>query len=224
MSFSKNILEKEFMTFLEKIIPKEKWLKVFRDSIIDLWKDRGKQSEIDIKRNEQYISILEAKKKRVFEMREDGSYSKEEFQQRKSEIEEEIGACKIALHGHRIAEFNIEKVLIYSTDFIRYLAQKWLIMQIEQKARFQNLVLPEGIPFIRNQGFGTAKLGYIFELIQTFGASKSSLVDLAEFSWNRFTQELKKWRKLIRRYERSCSKNEQVVSEIEESISYREAA
>lgn len=221
---AKNILEKEFINLLEKITPKEKWFNVFRDSISDLWKERSKQFDTEVKRNEAYMLILETKKKRIFEMREDDSYTKEEFQNRKVEIEEEIESCKIALNTHRTDGFTIEKVLIYATDFIRSLAQKWLIMTISQKVRFQNLVLPEGIPYQKNIGFGTAKLGYIFELIQSFSVPKSSSVDLVGFSWNRFTEELKEWEKEIRAYEKSISEGEGLDSENDKSFPFHKAA
>ncbi|MCX6168702.1 MAG: recombinase family protein [Ignavibacteriales bacterium] len=193
----KNLLESEFIKILEKIIPKEKWFNVFRDSIIDVWKERGKQSETDVKRNEACISILKAKKNRIFEMREDGSYTKEEFQKRRDEIEGEIEVCKTELNRHKYEEFNLEEVMAYVIDFIGALAQKWLLMPIAQKTRFQKLVFPDGIPFKRGQGLGTTKLGYVFELIQSFDASKSALVHLNEFSWNQIIGELEEWQKAI---------------------------
>ena len=36
------------------------------------------------------------------------------------------------------------------------------------------MVFPEGIPYQRNKGFGTAKLGVIFNLNQQFSKGKSS--------------------------------------------------
>ncbi|MHB9010620.1 MAG: recombinase family protein [Ignavibacteriaceae bacterium] len=203
--FSKGIIKKkletEFSNYLNQVIPKEEWLSVFKEAILELWKDRGNKTGVEIKRHKASLSLLDAKLKRVFEMREDGSYTKVEFQERKAEIEGEIAISRIALKSLQIDEYDIGKALSYAFDFIGSLAQKWLVLPISQQHRFQKLVFPEGIPYCRNQGIGTAKLGYIFELIRTFGDQKSSTVHLTEVSWNRITEELKKWSTAIQECE-----------------------
>lgn len=44
-------------------------------------------------------------------MREDGPYSKKEFQERKAEVENETIAAKISLSETRIEQFDIEALL-----------------------------------------------------------------------------------------------------------------
>ncbi len=51
-------------------------------------------------------------------MREDGSYSKEDFIERKEEIENDLVATKTSLSKARIEQFDIEAALIYATKFI----------------------------------------------------------------------------------------------------------
>jgi len=62
------------------------------------------------------------------------------------------------------------------------------------------LVFPEGIPYQRNKGFGTTKLGVIFNLNQEFLSQKTGkellVVDFVRFSWNQIIQELKAWQSL----------------------------
>jgi hypothetical protein len=60
----------------------------------------------------------------------------------------------------------------------------------EVRPRFQKLVLPEGIPYDRETGFGTAKLGLIYELNRRFERQKSPVVDLGGISWNQLIREL----------------------------------
>ena len=69
----------------------------------------------DVQNYQKQLAILEDKRKRIFEMREDGSYSQKEFQERKEEIENEVVATKISLSETRIDKFNIESVLSYAT-------------------------------------------------------------------------------------------------------------
>ena len=49
-----------------------------------------------------YNKEFEAKKKRICEMREDGSYTKEEFLERRQEIENQVAAVKISMAECRI--------------------------------------------------------------------------------------------------------------------------
>jgi hypothetical protein len=204
----KQHLEAEFSQYLTKIIPKKKWLTAFKETVLELWKERGNQSKVEIRRHETYLSLLETKLSRIYEMREDGSYTKEEFQTRKTEVEGEKALTQVALNSLQIEDFDIEAVLTYVFDFIGSLAQKWPILSITSQGRFQKLVFPEGIPYVRNQGFGTARIGYIFELIQSFGGQKSPKADLGGISWNQFEEDLRKLEEAIR----ECKREDQYIS------------
>ncbi|MFH1863468.1 MAG: hypothetical protein ABIJ85_00955, partial [bacterium] len=111
-------------------------------------------------------------------MREDGSYTKEEFLERKEGIENEIMATKISLSEARIEQFDIEGSVNYATNCIKDLGRLWFDLSPQLRPRFQKRVFPEGIPYKRDQGFGTTKLGLIYKLIEQSGNKKSQLVAL----------------------------------------------
>ena len=173
---SKADLEKQFLRHLATIIPKEKVLAMIKESTLDLWRDEGKGFEIDAQKYARELAELEAKRKRIFEMREDGSYSKEEFQERREQADNEIAATRISLSESRIEQFDIEGAVSYATQFIRDLARQWFDLPPKLRPRFQKLVFPEGIPYKRDTGFGTARLGLIFELNRQSHGQKSHLV------------------------------------------------
>ena len=170
-------LEKRFMEFLHEIVPKESFLKGFTESVLDLWKEKGHCFEMEAEKYKKRLVALEEKRKRIFEMREDGSYAKEEFQERKEEVENEITAAKISLSETRIEQFDIEAALSYANQFIRNLDRQWFDLTAKSHNRFQKMVLPEGISYDRKNGFGTPKLGLIFEINRRFVFKKSPLVD-----------------------------------------------
>ncbi len=184
--FSKGIakkeLEKEFIEHLEKeITPKEKSLLLFKESVLDVWKERGQSFELEAKKYARQLELLETKKKRIYEMREDSSYTKEEFLERKAEAENEITAAKISLSEARIEQFDIEGSVSYANNCIRDLGRLWFDLSPQLRSRFQKRVFPEGIPYKRSQGFGTAKLGLIYKLIKQSESKKSQLVAPAGF-------------------------------------------
>lgn len=189
-------LEKEFLVYLEQVTPKEKFLKVFKETVLDLWQEKGRIFELEAEKYAKQLKLLEAKKKRICEMREDGSYTKDEFIERKEEVENEVAAVKISSSEAKIEQFDIEAALVYATSFIRNLGRQWFDLAPPLQSKFQKLIFPEGIPYRRNEGFGTAKLGYIYELNQHFAGDKSQLVDFVRTSWNQIIQELRDWQAL----------------------------
>ncbi len=174
----KEELEKKFMDFLYGIVPKEKFLQVFTESVLNLWQEEGLSFKLEAERHKKRLTALEEKRKRIFEMREDGSYARNEFRERKEEVENEIAAAKISLSEARIEQFNIEAALSYANQFIRNLGRQWFDLT-QSHNRFQKLVLPEGISYDRKNGFGTAKLGLIFEMNRQCADKKSLIVDCA---------------------------------------------
>ena len=96
----------------------------------------------------------------------------------KDEVENEMITAKISLSEARIEQFDIEGALIYATNFIKNLGRQWFDLPPQLRPKFQKLVFPEGIPYDRKTGYGTAKLGIIYEINQSFDGSKSHTVDL----------------------------------------------
>ena len=162
----------EFLAYLQKITPKDEFLKVFKETFLTLWQERGKKFELEAKQYAVRFAELEAKKKRICEMREDGSYTKEEFLERKQEMDNQVAAVKISMAKCKIDQFDIEAALAYATAFLRDLGRQWFDLRPETRPRFQRLLFPDGIPYTRNKGFGTAKLSVIFELNQQSHGSK----------------------------------------------------
>ena len=194
-AINKQELEKEFFEYLKSITPKKEFLELFKTIVLDLWNDKSLYFQNEAQKYQRQLAILEEKRKRIFEMREDGSYTPEEFRERKEEIENKIMTTKISLDETRIDQFDIEGVLSYANNFISNLGRQWLDLANSQ-IRFQKMVFPEGISYIRGKGFGTAKLGLIYELNSIYLVDKSCLVDRTFNSWNHIMAELREWEKI----------------------------
>lgn len=163
--FSKKDLEEAFIKYLNSITPKEEFLIAFSGIV------------------------------RIFEMREDGSCSPEEFKERKEEIENKIITIKISLSETRIEQFDIEGTLSYANNFILNLGRLWFDLAKSQ-LRFQKMVFPDGISYSKKDGFRTTSLGLIYELNKTFGTQKSPNVDMGLIDWKKIVLELKQWKEL----------------------------
>ena len=196
-AISKKALEDDFVTYLEKITPTKRFLDHFQDTVLDFWKEYSRSLKQEAAQYQRQLTGLEEKRKRIFEMREDGSYTAAEFKERKEEIENRIIATKISLSETRIDQFDVEGVLAYVNQFISNLGRQWMDLAASQ-TRFQKMVFPEGISYKKNEGFGNTRLGLIYELNQTCDDEKSLKVHLAFISWKQIVSELRKWEELKR--------------------------
>jgi len=172
----KNDVEKEFLKYLEWITPKDQFLTFFKETVLNLWLKKGQIFEVESAKWAKRLELLEINKKHIYEMREDGSYTKDEFIERREEIENEITATKISLSESKIEQFDVESAITYATSFIRNLGRQWFDLPLHLQPRFQKLVFPDDLQYERGKGFGTAKLGCIYELNRVFNGQKSHLV------------------------------------------------
>ena len=193
--FSKKDLEEAFIEYLNSITPKEEFLRSFNGTVLNFWKEMGMNFEKDAENYRRQLAILEEKRKRIFEMREDGSYTPEEFRERREEIENKIMATKISLDETRVDQFDIEGTLSYANNFILNLGRLWFDLANSQ-LRFQKMVFPEGISYSKKEGFRTTRLGLIYELNRTFVNQKSSMVHIRLIGWKKIVLELKQWKEL----------------------------
>ena len=192
---SKAQLESDFVEYLNLITPKKEFLDSFSSSVLSLWKEKDTLLKEENRKYQKQLETLQEKRKRIFEMREDGSYSLEEFRERKEETDNAIMAIKISLNETRIDQFDIQSVLSYANNFICNLGRQWLDLA-NSHLRFQKMVFPDGIPYVRGKGFRTCRLGLIYEFNQTCRLDKSLLVHRVIIGWNQIMEELMEWEKL----------------------------
>jgi site-specific DNA recombinase len=176
-NFSKATLEDKFLEQLSKITPKDKFLQIFEETVLNHWSKQGQHFNKEADAYKAQLDIFEAKRKAIFEMREDGSYTTEEFKERKAEIENKIVTAKISMSESKIEQFDIELALAYAKENIKNMPTLWQDLAPEIKPKFQKMIFPSGIPFDLSTGFGTARLGCIYELNRQSSANYSNVVD-----------------------------------------------
>jgi site-specific DNA recombinase len=177
-SIRKDDVEKAFIEKLDKISPTEKFIAVFKKAVLSEWEARLGQHNRAYEAYANKLKGLEHKKARLYDLREDGSYTAEEFKERKEKLEIEIATLSISRNETNIDRMEIEMLLAKATGFLMSLGAHWKKQPVHIQKRFQQLVFPEGIVYSRISGFGTAKLGLIFELNRRFAAQKSTRVVL----------------------------------------------
>lgn len=177
----KKDVEDSFVEKLDRISPTDNFVALFKKAVVKEWESRWGQHDKVIKGQVVELKKLEQKLARIYDMREDGSYTLVEFRERKEKTENQIKVLSISKHETNIDRMEIEVLLEKATVFLFSLGTHWKQQPIHIQQRFQQLVFPEGIPCYRNTGVGTGKLGLIFELNRNFVAQKSTWVDPSGF-------------------------------------------
>ena len=189
-------LEEDFTEYLATITPAKKFWTLFGATVLKYRDDMSLQAELSTKGRKVQVAALEERRRRVFEMREDGSYGREEFQERRDAIDAELAAAKRAAATSPTDDFDPTASLQYASGLLTALGRQWREFLPQLRSRFQRLVLPYGIPYDRDAGFGTAQLGLIYELNRQYLAADSQDVPLMGLSWNLLMEELRELQEL----------------------------
>lgn len=175
---AKGNLEDKFYSFLERVTPNEKFLKMFERIVLDELRTRKTAATHEKQHYATQIMALENQKRRVALMRADKEITREEHKEMREAIENQITSLTIAQNEARTNEMDMEVQLAYALKFVRNIARQWQdLTKPDKKQRLQVLVLPEGIVYDKTtETFGTAVLSPIFKLFEDFRAGQSDLV------------------------------------------------
>lgn len=191
----KDHLEGGFTDELDRLAPNERALLVFKETVLDVWRERRRSSASAAETRARQLSELADRRRRIFEMREDGSYSTAMFQERLADVDRQIVQLKMA--GEALSQsLDVETALSRAVASVENPSRTWLELKPRLRPRFQKLVFPAGIPYDRNRGFGTAELGLLFTLGRQSGGQKSHLVPLVRDGWNQLVEYLREFQAL----------------------------
>ena len=187
---AKKVVEDAFIELLKKITPKEKFVNLYKKAILDKLSNRVDKHKKEKEIYDKKLLQLKQKRERIFTMYENGNYSPEDFQERKSKVDNEITTCEISNHESHIEEMDADAVLSEAKKFITSLSFYWQELNINVKPRFQKYIFPNGITYFRDRGFRTTDLALTFRLNQQFVETNSTLVDLTGIDYNQIIKEL----------------------------------
>lgn len=170
-------IEKDFIKFLKKITPKENYIKLFKQIVLDVWQEKYKDLNQDNLLYKKELEKLEKEKEKIIEMKKKELFTDEEFLKEKESINEKIAVTRLSMNESIIEEFDIKSALDYALEFIKNIPRLWFDMNLEQKQRFQNLIFPQRVTYKAGK-FGTAEISLIYQLIEQSTHQKVGLVPL----------------------------------------------
>jgi len=175
-SYPKSTIETEFASHLERVIPKEARMKLFREVVVDVWETKRKEAGFDSNRIESEIARLDEKRRRTIDLLRSEVLNQEEGRSELTEIREQREQLIVQKSEAADDQFNVRTASDKCVAALKKSRDFWLNLKtVEQKQRFQKLVFPDGLVY-RNPGFRTSQMGLLFELARANPAKKSSLV------------------------------------------------
>src|SRR3989344_159319 len=173
---AKKDMEDAFIALLEQITPTQAFTAYFEAVVLGHWQNKSAELLHQSSTHEKDMEQLKAKRKSIFEMREDGVYTNTEFRERIQDIDNQLMVVKMAMGEANIDHYDLEAGINYAKQSIHHLAKQWLNLEIGLRAKFQKLVFPAGISYDKISKFGTPQLGLIFTLNQVYNGPKLDLV------------------------------------------------
>ena len=172
-SIAKDELEGKFIYLLKCITPQEKFLRLFQEVVIDVWKTKHTALTQERTYYDGQVERLKQKREQLIQMRMNGEITPEEFASFKDSIDNQFTSFTISHNDIRTEEFDVEAAITYCTGFIGDLARQWQDMSTEYKVEFQSLVFPECLQYDKTAGaFSTAVTSPIFAINKAFLETK----------------------------------------------------
>ena len=178
ISISKFELESAFLRFLEELQPKQQYLKLFNEVLLDVWKEKQAQNHLLNASLQQHISNLKDQK----ELLEEAFIFKktiehDTYRRQLHKLDEQIMLAEMQERDAKLEGYDVESVLNFAENIILNASRLWLEASGEQKQRLQKLFFPQGVNFT-NGNYGTTEICPFFNMIPQFGDEKSSMATL----------------------------------------------
>jgi hypothetical protein len=174
-SIPKEAFEQQFVELLDGVTPGPRYERIFRDTVIEVWKERYKAFDLHNRKIDKEVEKLCVGRQRVFDLHLQGIYSDEEFHQQKDQINKTIEEKRRALKDSNLGELEMEKALDYCFKFVRTASKTWLESSHERRIQLQKLILEKPLDF-DGEKFGTPELSLVFETKKNPSPDSSSLV------------------------------------------------
>ncbi len=170
VSVSKDKLHDEFEALLQSVTPSEATLKLFRSQVVKKWQNVHKDQRTQQQQLQQELEKLKDRKQRVITLFIDGNLTSAEKLEQTSKIDSEILRTELKLNEASGEVVSSEVLIDFGINMIQNAPKLWRIANELERQRLQTAIFPEGLSYDFVKGFGTAKTGELYEVIEQFDA------------------------------------------------------
>ena len=155
--------------------PRAEYLKLFREIVIDAWKQKNSESRTVTETVSRNLAVLKQKKDRLNDAFIDQrSIDQETYNERLGQLREEIAHAEQTRTEAEVEEIDVDTLIDFAIDVLGGASSFWRECSADQKQRFQSILFPEGVRF-DGESCGTAVTCLAFNVLPTNSANNSSL-------------------------------------------------
>jgi len=163
VKIAKDQLEHAFIEYLGGLRPKPEYLRLFKEIILGVWKDKQAVAKSVGLAIEKRIHELQEKRRSLLDAHvyrktlDDDLYRQED-----DRLGQEIALAKLELHEAQIEEFDIDGVISFAETVIMNACRLWTEATLQQQQRLQKVLFPKGVTYSSKSGFGTTETSLFF--------------------------------------------------------------
>jgi site-specific DNA recombinase len=167
----KGDMESQFVSYLRALVPEPGYLNLFREIVLDVWKQR----HIEVGQMRRHLQarlddLLARKDQMVDAFVHRRVIDQATYQRHADKLDEDITLAELALHDARTEELDVEGVLNFAEHVLLNAPRMWVESSPEQKQRLQRVLFPKGVTYSPGSGFGTTETSVIFRLLEPLPA------------------------------------------------------
>ena len=192
VNVSKAKLEELFADELAHFQPSPGYMRLLRDSVLQVWKVRKAALRDDVEKADRAVKAIENKLNRLDEaFLFERSIGIETYDRQAEKLREELTLVRIERHSGQLEELDVEGILAFAERVLPRAGELWVQATLDQRQRFQQLFFPEGISFDGTGFVRTAATTRAFNYLRVIDARNEGVVDQTSASWNRITTWLR---------------------------------
>ena len=174
VKLSKEAFEGEFLEFLNGLRPKPEFVRLFREIVLDVWKQKRAEKRAARVQLERRIEDLEERRDKLVEAHVyRGTIDETVYQRQNDKLSEEIAFARTQLHEEEMAEIDVEGVLNFAETVILDARRLWIEGDLGQRQRLQKVLFPKGVTYDPETGFGTAETALFFRWLSGIPSTES---------------------------------------------------
>ena len=178
---AKERLESMFIALIERLQPNAAYMQLFREIVLDCWKDRQVGAMRLLTAIERRVATLGQRLDHVEEaFLYKNTIDQATYERQRDKLREDVALAKIELHEVELEELDVEGVLAFAEHLLTNAARLWMEASLDQKQRLQTVFFPEGLQF-DGEEFGTALTCLAFKQLWEDSEAGTSLASPTGF-------------------------------------------
>ena len=172
----KQVLEDAFVDLLRDLQPTKKVVRLWREVVEDVWNQRNEEKTLHCSEAQEKVALLTARRERLLDLALDDGIDRQLFQRKMKDLDIELAKAELMASTPVEAQEDLAPALDQAEHVLLHCASIWEAGEPPVRARFQDLAFPQGIPYHRDTGFGTALTMRIFSDLREIERGNTKMV------------------------------------------------